>query len=255
MNSKFAAEILFAASVMALLYTYAGYPLLVWMVSRLRPRPVKRAPGEPRVSVIITAYNEELDLGAKLENTLDLSYPPELLEVIVASDCSTDRTDEIARTFSHRGVKLVRQSSRAGKTAAQNAAVREATGEIIVFSDATSKYDASVLRAIVPNFADASVGCVAGRLVICLMSKLPLRICRHPIRGRTLVGKGLRGSHRQRQRRPSVLKRPRFIPLSSRHIIRADPHIWRSRRCTRRRNRGPNWDGCSRLSASACLAQ
>src|SRR5262245_49273686 len=165
MSSKLAAEVIFSASVAALVYTYAGYPMLVWLVSRLRPRPVRRAQWTPGISVIITAYNEELVLAAKLENTLALSYPPELLEIIVASDCSTDQTDEIARAFSPRGVKLVRQSMRLGKTAAQNAAVNEASGEIIVFSDATSKYEAAVLQELVPNFADATVGCVAGRLV------------------------------------------------------------------------------------------
>lgn len=165
MSRNIAAEILFSISVAALLYTYLGYPLLVWLVSCLRPRAVQRAEILPTVSVIITAYNEERDLAAKLENTLALDYPRELLEITVASDCSTDRTDEIAREFSTRGVKLVRQPQRLGKTAAQNAAVKEATGEIIVFSDATSHYQANVLRAIVPNFADASVGCVAGCLI------------------------------------------------------------------------------------------
>jgi cellulose synthase/poly-beta-1,6-N-acetylglucosamine synthase-like glycosyltransferase len=115
--------------------------------------------------VIVTAYNEERDLAAKLENTLALDYPRELLEIIVASDCSTDRTDEIARTFGERGVRLVRQSQRLGKTAAQNMAVAEARGEIILFSDATSLYEPDVLRVMMPSFADRTVGCVAGRLI------------------------------------------------------------------------------------------
>src|SRR2546423_1729256 len=164
-SSNTVAQILFWSSVAALLYTYLGYPLLVWLVGCLRPRAVHRAEIRPSVSVIITAYNEERDLAAKLENTLALDYPRELMEIIVASDCSTDRTDEIAREFSARGVKLARQPQRLGKTAAQNAAVKEAAGEIIVFSDATSQYEADVLQAIVPNFADASIGCVAGRLI------------------------------------------------------------------------------------------
>jgi len=131
----------------------------------LRPLPVKRADFLPSVTIIITAYNEEKDLRAKLENTLQLDYPRQFVEIVVASDCSTDRTDEISREYSCRGVKLIRQSQRLGKTAAQNAAVKQAAGEIIVFSDATSKYAPDVLRAIMPNFADRSVGCVAGRLV------------------------------------------------------------------------------------------
>ena len=159
------AEIILLLSAGALLYTYAGYPLLVAAVSRLRPRPVRRMDWTPSVSVIITAYNEERDLAAKLENTLALDYPRNLLEVIVASDCSSDRTDVIARGFSGRGVRLHRQEARLGKTAAQNAAVLLARGEIVLFSDATTMYRPDVLRVMTPNFADPEVGCVAGRLV------------------------------------------------------------------------------------------
>ncbi|HEX5707278.1 MAG TPA: glycosyltransferase family 2 protein [Pyrinomonadaceae bacterium] len=160
-----AMEVVFWASAAALLYAHVGYPLLVALVSRLRPREVRRAEVAPDVSVVITAYNEERDLAAKLENTLALDYPSDKLEIIVASDCSSDRTDEIARSFAPRGVRLHRQSERLGKTAAQNAAVELARGEVILFSDATTLYDPQVLRAMLPNFADSSVGCVAGRLV------------------------------------------------------------------------------------------
>jgi cellulose synthase/poly-beta-1,6-N-acetylglucosamine synthase-like glycosyltransferase len=165
MSFRFVAEIVFWSSVVALSYTYAGYPLLVLLMSALRSRTVSRAPYEPKVSVIITAYNEERDLRAKLENTLVLDYPQDKLEVIVASDCSTDHTDEIAREFAARGVRLHRQTERLGKTAAQNAAVELARGELILFSDATTLYQPDVLRVMTPNFADSSVGCVAGRLV------------------------------------------------------------------------------------------
>jgi cellulose synthase/poly-beta-1,6-N-acetylglucosamine synthase-like glycosyltransferase len=164
-SMKLAAEIMFWLSAAALAYTYAGYPLLLLIVSRLRTREVRRAEFMPSVSVIITAYNEESDLAAKLENTLALDYPRELLEIIVASDCSTDRTDAIARSFSERGVRLVRQLQRLGKTAAQNMAVAEARGEIILFSDATSLYQPDVLRVMMPTFVDPTVGCVAGRLI------------------------------------------------------------------------------------------
>jgi cellulose synthase/poly-beta-1,6-N-acetylglucosamine synthase-like glycosyltransferase len=125
---------------------------------------VLRGDCEPTVTIIITAYNEERDLAAKLENTLGLDYPRELLEIIVASDCSNDHTDEIAREFAGRGVRLHRQPERLGKTAAQNAAVEQANGEIILFSDATSLYQPDAVRAMMPSFADARVGCVAGRL-------------------------------------------------------------------------------------------
>jgi cellulose synthase/poly-beta-1,6-N-acetylglucosamine synthase-like glycosyltransferase len=165
MSVKLVAEMVVWLSALALLYTYAGYPLLLVILSRLRPRPVKRDAFQPRVSVVITAYNEERDLAAKIENTLALEYPREQLEVIVASDCSTDRTDEIARSFSKRGVLLVRQPQRLGKTAAQNMAVTEAHGEIILFSDATSHYEPNVLHVMMTSFADPTVGCVSGRLI------------------------------------------------------------------------------------------
>jgi cellulose synthase/poly-beta-1,6-N-acetylglucosamine synthase-like glycosyltransferase len=161
---RLAAEVIFWSSAAALFYTYAGYPLVLGLVSALRPQKVRRGEFAPTVSIIITAYNEERDLAAKLENTLVLDYPRELLEIIVASDCSTDRTDQIAREFAGRGVRLHRQSERLGKTAAQNAAVEQAHGEIILFSDATSLYQPNAVRAMMPSFADSTVGCVAGRL-------------------------------------------------------------------------------------------
>ena len=114
MSFALVAKVVFWSSAAALLYTYAGYPLLVWLVGRVRPRAVRRAACEPTVSVVITAYNEERDLAAKLENTLALEYPKEKLEIIVASDCSSDRTDEIARSFASRGVRLHRQGERLG---------------------------------------------------------------------------------------------------------------------------------------------
>jgi cellulose synthase/poly-beta-1,6-N-acetylglucosamine synthase-like glycosyltransferase len=165
MSVSLAAEMVFWLSAAALFYTYFGYPLLLFIVSRLHPRTVERAEFMPTVTVIITAYNEERDLAAKLENTLALNYPRELLEVIVVSDCSTDGTDHIVRQFATRGVRLCRQPQRLGKTTAQNAAVEQARGDIVLFSDATSIYQPDVVRAMMPSFADPTVGCVAGRLI------------------------------------------------------------------------------------------
>jgi cellulose synthase/poly-beta-1,6-N-acetylglucosamine synthase-like glycosyltransferase len=159
------AEAIFWLSAAALFYTYVGYPIMLALVSTVRPRRVRRGDFEATVSVVITAYNEERDLAAKLENTLALDYPSELLEIIVGSDCSSDRTDEIVREFASRRVRLHRQAKRLGKTAAQNAAVEKASGEIILFSDATSLYQPDALKAVMPSFADPTVGCVAGRLV------------------------------------------------------------------------------------------
>ena len=166
MSFRLVALVCFWISVGALFYTYIGYPLLVALMSFLRPRPVSREQSMiPTVTVIITAYNEERDLEAKILNTLALDYPKEKLEILIASDFSSDRTDEIVRSFSDRGVRLHRQTQRLGKTAAQNAAVELASGDIILFSDATTLYQPDVLRVIVPNFADAEIGCVAGKLI------------------------------------------------------------------------------------------
>lgn len=126
-------QIVFWLSAFVIFYVYVGYPLLVFAVSRFFPKPIVRAAFEPQVSIIITAYNEERDIRAKLENTLSIDYPPEKLEIIVASDCSSDKTDEIVREFNSRGVRLYRQTERKGKTSAQNMAVERATGEIILF--------------------------------------------------------------------------------------------------------------------------
>jgi cellulose synthase/poly-beta-1,6-N-acetylglucosamine synthase-like glycosyltransferase len=159
------AQIIFWSSVAAFLYVYVGYPLLVYLVSRLFPKKIKRAAIEPKVTILITAYNEEQAIRQKLENTLNIYYPKNKLEILVASDGSTDRTDEIVKEFADKCVRLFRQEGRVGKTVTQNNAVERATGEIILFSDATTDYRQDVLQEILPNFADASIGCVAGKLV------------------------------------------------------------------------------------------
>src|SRR5438093_13493325 len=112
---KIAIEIVFWLSAAALIYAYAGYPLLLFIVSIFRPLTVRAGDYQPTVSIIITAYNEELVLAAKLENTLALGYPHELIEIIVASDCSTDRTDDIVRKNSRQGVKVSTPTGRLGK--------------------------------------------------------------------------------------------------------------------------------------------
>ncbi len=155
--------IIFWFSAVALVYVYVGYPLLVYLFAKIFPKPVKRGEFEPKVTVLITAYNEENAIRAKLENTLKIEYPVGKLEILVASDGSNDATERIAAGFP--GVRVFRQEGRKGKTFTQNRAVEQATGEIILFSDATTEYQSGVLRELLPNFADESVGCVAGKLV------------------------------------------------------------------------------------------
>ena len=158
-------EMLFWSAASLLGYVYIGYPMLAYIVSILLPKKVVKAAIEPTVTVLITAFNEEASIAQKIENTLALEYPSDKLEIIVASDGSTDATDEIVKEYADRGVKLFRQEGRVGKTVTQNNTVKRATGEIILFSDATTEYSPDVLKKVLPNFADESVGCVAGRLV------------------------------------------------------------------------------------------
>lgn len=158
-------QTIFWLCVGMLAYIYLGYPLLVYLVGKLSPVRIKRGEIEPRVTVLITAFNEEASIQKKLENTLEIKYPASKLEIMVASDGSTDRTDEIVRSFEDRGVRLFRQEGRVGKTETQNNAVEAATGEIILFSDATTTYRDNIFDTILPTFADEKVGCVAGRLV------------------------------------------------------------------------------------------
>jgi cellulose synthase/poly-beta-1,6-N-acetylglucosamine synthase-like glycosyltransferase len=158
-------EVLFWGALGLVFYAYLGYPALVWAGSRLFPRPVQQADGTPRVSLIIAAHNEAQDISAKLENTLALSYPADKLEIIVASDCSTDATDALVASFAARGVQLYRQTTHLGKTIAQNGAVKRATGDVLVFTDATTQCQPDALRQLVRNFADPAVGCVAGQLI------------------------------------------------------------------------------------------
>jgi cellulose synthase/poly-beta-1,6-N-acetylglucosamine synthase-like glycosyltransferase len=146
-------------------YVYVGYPVLVYIASILFPRAVRTTVIEPHVTILITAFNEEAAIREKLENTLKIDYPADKLEILVASDGSSDSTDDIVREFADRGVKLFRQEGRVGKTTTQNNAVMQATGEIVLFSDATTSYNADVFRLLLPSFADESVGCVAGRLI------------------------------------------------------------------------------------------
>lgn len=158
------AEWLLAIGFVLLLYTYLGYPALMWLLSKIVPRPIRQEDITPTVTIIIAAYNEEAAIGRKVEDTLALDYPRDRLEIIVASDGSTDRTDEIVLGYAERGVLLKRVEGRRGKTAAQNETVNTATGEILVFTDATTVLEREAIRRMVRVFADPAVGCASGHL-------------------------------------------------------------------------------------------
>ena len=154
-------EVLFWLSFVFIFYAYFGYPLMLMTVSIFRKHPIERGDIVPNVSFIITAYNEEKNIARKIENTLALDYPRGKLEIIVASDSSSDRTDDIVMSYRSQGVILVRAPERKGKENAQRYAVGVSSGEIFVFSDVATILQPDGLRNIAKNFHDQTVGCVS----------------------------------------------------------------------------------------------
>jgi len=156
----------FWVALFAISYTYVGYPAVLWLVSQFKKLDKRSQTGQsrhlPSVTLIISAYNEEKVIGEKIENALSLDYPRELLEIVIVSDGSTDRTGEIVLKFAHQGTVLRHYEGRIGKTACLNRALPLATGEIIVFSDANSTYEKSALKALVHPFQRSTVGFVTG---------------------------------------------------------------------------------------------
>ena len=155
----------FFGSLFMIFYVYLGYPILVYILSIFKKQRVKRDAFETSVTILIPAYNEEDCIAKTLENKLEQDYPVEKLEIIVISDGSTDKTDEIVRSYEPQGVKLLRQEPRTGKTSALNMAVEKAKGEILVFSDANSLYAPNAVAKLVRNFDDPAVGYVTGKMV------------------------------------------------------------------------------------------
>jgi cellulose synthase/poly-beta-1,6-N-acetylglucosamine synthase-like glycosyltransferase len=160
------AKTLFWGSAAALAWTHVGYPLAAGALARVRERRVAKDPAaEPSVSVIVAAYDEEAVIERRLENLLALDYPTDRLEIVVASDASSDRTDELVEAVAGREprVRLLR-CPRGGKVAAQDRAVRESSADVVAFSDANATWAPDALRRLVANLADPEVAYVCGRL-------------------------------------------------------------------------------------------
>lgn len=155
------AEWIFWGSLVFIFYAYAGYLLVLVALSAFRSRPVVTGDIQPRVSFIITAYNEESRIKEKIDNSLQQQYPRDRLEIVVASDCSSDRTDEIVRAYESSGVRLVRAAERRGKEAAQKLAVGATSGDVLVFSDVATTLPPKGIANIVKSFNDPTVGCVS----------------------------------------------------------------------------------------------
>lgn len=146
-------------------YTYAGYPLMLWMAAaRTRRRVIPRPPETwPRITIIVPAYNEAAAIAATIEALLALDYPADRRQLLVLSDASTDGTDAIVQTFAARGVELLRMPVRGGKTAAENAARSHITGEIVVNTDASVRPHPASLRRLVTALEDPEVGVASAR--------------------------------------------------------------------------------------------
>ncbi len=159
------AKALFWGSLGALAWTHAGYPAAMGVLARLRPRPVARKDITPSVALVVSAHDEEAVIGRRVENLLALDYPAERLEIVVASDGSTDRTDAIVEEIVAREsrVRLLR-CPREGKVAAQHRSVRATSSEVLAFTDANTEWKPDALRKLVRSLADAEVGYVCGQL-------------------------------------------------------------------------------------------
>lgn len=161
-------EWLFWVSVLALAYTFVGYPILIGVLSRLFGQPVKKlAPQEaPPVSVVLVAYNEERRIAKRIENLQASDYPSNKLEIVVVTDGSKDRTPEIVSSIAKPNVVLLKREHQSGKSACVNVGVEEATGDIVVLCDARQWFAKRTISELVANFSDPKIGAVSGELFI-----------------------------------------------------------------------------------------
>jgi cellulose synthase/poly-beta-1,6-N-acetylglucosamine synthase-like glycosyltransferase len=159
-------KILFWCSFSLILFAYAGYPIWLYLRARFSPRPVRQATIFPSVTILLAVRNEAKNLPGKLQNLAELDYPADRLEIIVVSDGSVDATSDILATWEKPQRRAVLLPQQGGKGTALNCGVTQAQGEIIVFTDARQIIASDALKKLVANFADASVGCVSGELMI-----------------------------------------------------------------------------------------
>jgi cellulose synthase/poly-beta-1,6-N-acetylglucosamine synthase-like glycosyltransferase len=159
-------KLVFMASVGLIFFAYTGYPACLYFWARFWPRPIRRASIFPHVTIVMAVHNEEKNLPLKLLNLAALQYPAELLEMIIVSDGSTDQTNQILSAWQGSSGQAVILAEHQGKASALNHGVARAHGEVICFTDARQTLAPDGLIRLVENFADPSVGCVSGALVI-----------------------------------------------------------------------------------------
>jgi poly-beta-1,6-N-acetyl-D-glucosamine synthase len=160
-------EIVFWLSFAVIVYVYFGYPLLLVAWRRSMARDVKKnVEYEPTVSIVIAVHNEIHQIARKLENCLSLDYPKRKLQIIVSLDGPTDGSEFLVWKYARRGVEMVHSREHAGKAVALNRALPRTTGEIVLFADARQTFETNVIRELVANFADESIGAVSGELML-----------------------------------------------------------------------------------------
>jgi biofilm PGA synthesis N-glycosyltransferase PgaC len=160
------AHVLIWSSLAFLVYVHFGYPLVLFVWRRLAGRPVKKGFWEPTVSILIAVHNERDTIAAKIANCLQLDYPPEKLQIVVALDAPTDGTDGIMAGYNNPAVSSVTLLQHKGKAGVLNHAVLAARGDILVFADARQLFERAALRQLVANFCDPDIGCASGELVL-----------------------------------------------------------------------------------------
>jgi biofilm PGA synthesis N-glycosyltransferase PgaC len=160
------AEAVFWSSLIFVLYAYCGYPLILLIWRTWAPKPIRRAPYEPDVTIVMAAFNEKDNIRQKIQNCLSLDYPREKMQIIVSLDGPTDGTEVLALSYASQGVQLSYTPSHKGKAAALNSAVARARGSVVMFVDARQILDRQVVRELTANFNDPTVGAVSGELVL-----------------------------------------------------------------------------------------
>ncbi len=143
-------------------WTYVGYYLFLWVLSRFSKPENENGPFTPPVSIIITAYNEGANIRAKIDNTLGVDYPSENMEIIIVSDGSTDETNDIVQSFSYKNVRLLALPTRSGKDFSQGQGVAVANGDILILTDTTTLLKKDAINKIVRGFVDPRIGCISG---------------------------------------------------------------------------------------------
>lgn len=158
--------LLFWGSLGGIFYTYFGYPVLIFLLAKIIHKPEAYQTYKPSVTLLIAAYNEEIVIEEKLKNSLSIDYPGNLLQILVVTDGSADKTPEIAKRYIPYGIEILHEPERRGKMAAINRALPNARGEIVVFSDANNYYQPDTILKLVQPFGDPGVGAVTGAKVI-----------------------------------------------------------------------------------------